>query len=133
MFSHNAATLAAEVVPVDCMLAPGRVQPIPDPFPFWTDTAGQVQEEPLDLLQVAPLAGRARDPISFNSAVMNAGLLHVLHNATQHMGSSIGVLYETTVHQLSCVARLLKRPEYKQRLLERCFRDPISSQFVQEV
>eukprot|EP00971_Amphidinium_carterae_P068173 1349646-Amphidinium_carterae.1 len=62
MFSHSAAALAAEVVPVDCMLAPGRVQPRPKPLPFWTDTAGQVQEEPLDLLQVVPLAVGALQP-----------------------------------------------------------------------
>ena len=109
----------------------GAVGPIADPFPYWHDdqqTQGDLAP-PLDLFVDAPMEGDAREPVSFRNALMNAGLLHILHNATVHMGAAMGELYHTTVHQLSHVAKLMKQAEYKDRLLQRCFTDSISRQF----
>eukprot|EP00971_Amphidinium_carterae_P351686 6492230-Amphidinium_carterae.2 len=107
------------------------VEPVQNAFDWWQDEGCLQEEHPqgkaaLDLLDYeGPLA---RSPLAFDHVLMHDGLLHTVHNASKYLGSAIPG-YAENIHKLKKVVKLLRSPQHRDRLLERCFSGPVSRHY----
>eukprot|EP00971_Amphidinium_carterae_P234317 4649633-Amphidinium_carterae.1 len=96
-----------------------------DPFSWWKDESDNSALTDGDLI----FGAAPRRAVSLDNTLMNAGVLHILHNASWHMATALGDPYATAVRKLAKVCKLLRSKETQDKLLQRCFDDEVAQQF----
>ena len=115
-----------------------RTLPLSSLFCFFQEDAGQAcvdEDEEVDFAALPDANRRSRGDVPHadtNASVTIGGVLHILHNCFQGLSGSLEH-FSAVVDQLRQVAKLVGRPESKERSLSTCFNDDLGRALSPEI